>query len=113
MDPTLWENASPSSLPVELDTERAAWGTSVLRRDRVELLIECRSRDFRMIPVGRSVPSPSLLHLDSTGLACPFYHILGAFWFAMRCFGPAHAPRIILPYPFVLDWRHWPGIPGS
>lgn len=113
MDPTLWENASPSSLPVELDTERAAWGTSVRRRDRVELLTECRSRDFPMIPVGRSVPSPSLLHLDSTGFACPFLHILGARWFAMLCIGSACAPRTIPLCPFVLDWRLRLGIPGS
>jgi hypothetical protein len=113
MDPILWENASLFSLPVELDTERAAWDTSVLRRDRVELLTECRLRDFRMIPVGRSVPSPSLLLLDLAGLACLFHHLLGAFWFAMPCNGPAHVPRSVLPSPFVLDSRLRPGIPGS
>lgn len=88
-DLTLWESDLPSNSPADPDSGRAAVvlvlvaaalaTTSALRRGLVVPLIACRSRDFRTIPVGRSVHprySPSLDSLDSSPL---LFHV--ELWF--------------------------------
>jgi hypothetical protein len=55
-----WENDLPSSSPVVPGIARAAIlaTMSALRLGLAEPLIECRLRDYQMIPLGRSVHPP-------------------------------------------------------
>lgn len=73
MDPISWVNDSPFSLLAAADPARAVLATpSVLRRALVERLTGCKLRDSLTIPVGRSVPPPRCLSLDSMDSASPF-----------------------------------------
>lgn len=57
-----WENDLLSSSPAVPGIARAVLATmSAPRHGLVEPLIECRSRDFQTIPLGRSVQSSPLL----------------------------------------------------